>query len=592
MIDKPDPAKDAGRPDTSGGKRPHATLDLKATEVKPPQAAVDSRASTSAADASASASSSSTSDAKPSSATSSSPSSAPSPAAANTASKPAGSSETSTPKTAAATAAGPAKPASPPKPEAAPARPSSGGGLFSHLAAGIVGGALVYAGASYLGPNWLPGSGAPSDTQARLTALEKDNAEVTSLKARLADAEGRVAKLDEVERNLAGLRDTQSALEAQTKEAAQKSDATQNTERLTKLEEQLSMIAAGSAASDGRVPQLAAITGKISDVEQSLNAQIADLRRALPSDVDQRISSSQETSEAAKSATTRIDRELSQLRTEQARGAQKIEGAKAEVERLSTAVQAVREETARVTSTIGEMKSAVDSQLKSFAKPADVSAAVTPLTSKIAEVEQNVQSVMQSEQTRKQNAERIVLSLELSNLKRAIDRGQGSSYAAELDEVRKASGGQLDLAALDRFKGTGVATTAQLKAEFRPLINAVLDADTEPADGSVIDRLLAGAKSVVRVRKISHDAEDNSTEAIVSRMEAALDDGRLGDVIAQAKTLPQRARVPLEDWLAKVSARDAVDQSIAAVDSRLKASLSGASEPAPPAAPPAPPAKN
>jgi hypothetical protein len=152
--------------------------------------------------------------------------------------------------------------------------------------------------------------------------------------------------------------------------------------------------------------------------------------------------------------------------------------------------------------------------------------------------------------------------------------------------VRKASAGQLDLSPLERFKDTGVATLTQLKAEFRPLMNAVIDADLDPADGSVIDRLLAGAKSVVRVRKVSHEASDTSAEATVARIEAALNDGRLGDVLLQANTLQQRARVPLDDWLIKVTARDTVDKAITAVEDKLKASLSGA----PDAAPPAPPA--
>ena len=56
-------------------------------------------------------------------------------------------------------------------------------------------------------------------------------------------------------------------------------------------------------------------------------------------------------------------------------------------------------------------------------------------------------------------------------------------------------------------------------------------------------------------------------------------------MLAQAKALPQRARVPIEDWLIKVTARDTVDQAIAAAESRLKASLAGAPEAASPAAP-------
>lgn len=566
MIDKPDPAKDAGRTDASGVKRPHATLDIKATEVKPATPSAPPSAGTSAA-------ASSTPSSSPAGQSSAASSSASSASAASSA-KTAPASETPAPK--ASTPDTAAKPASPLKTES---KSGGSGGFLSHLAAGVIGGALVYAGAAFLGPNWLPGlpGNGSSELTARIAALEaasKGGSDLAALSAKIGDVESRAAKIDALERDLA-------ALQAETKtlsDAAQQSNGAANAERLAKLEEQLSMIASGSSGASGDVSQLAAITGKVSDVESSLATQIADLRKSIPGDIDQKLA-------ATEAITRSLTRELSEVRTEQARATQKADEAKADTDRISGTTAAAKEDVARLSTTVGELRSSVDSQLKSFAKPADVAAAVGPINSKLAEIEQKVQTIASNEQSRRQNAERIVLSLELSNLKRALDRGQGQGYAAELEEVRKAAAGQLDLSPLERFKDTGVATPAELKAAFRPLINSVIDADLEPADGSVIDRLLAGAKSVVRVRKVSHEADDTSTEAVVARMETALNDGRLGDVLTQAKYLPQRARVPIEDWLIKVTARDTVDQAIAAVDAQLKASLSGAPEPAAASAP-------
>src|SRR5690606_23811137 len=130
-------------------------------------------------------------------------------------------------------------------------------------------------------------------------------------------------------------------------------------------------------------PELAAVTGKISDVESSFAAQIDELRKNLPAETDRRLAAVQEASEAAKIATARLDRELSQVRTEQARSTQKEEAVKAETDRLTAAVAAVREETGRLASAFGELRSAIDSQMKSVAKPADVTAAVGPVNSKI-----------------------------------------------------------------------------------------------------------------------------------------------------------------------------------------------------------------
>jgi hypothetical protein len=101
----------------------------------------------------------------------------------------------------------------------------------------------------------------------------------------------------------------------------------------------------------------------------------------------------------------------------------------------------------------------------------------------------------------------------------------------------------------------------------------MIDAEQAPAEGSIVDRLLAGAKSVVRVRKISHEADDKSVEAVVSRMEAALGEDRLDDVLVEAMTLPQPARDAAQDFLAKVEARSAVDRALATVEQQLKASL-------------------
>lgn len=560
MIDKPDPAKDGGRTDAPGTKRPHATLDIKATEVKPAQPATPpSAASQATLDASAG-----------SSKTSSSAGSAPSPSTPASAASASGAAAS---KTTAAASASPQPGASAPEPKPKPT--GSGGGFFSHLAAGVIGGALVYAGASFLGPNWLPGlNGGVPDVAARIAALESASKDLPALTARLGDVEGRAARIDNLARNVAGLSDAQSALQAETKalnDAMPKTDAT--ADRLSRLEEQLSLIASGASGADGDVAHLAAISGKIADLQSSLGGEIAELRKSLPADAEKKIA-------AVEAATQSLGRELSDLRSEQARATQKAETAKADTDRMAGVTAAAKEEVVRLAAAVAELRSSVESQLKAFARPDDVAAAVGPITTKIAEIEQNVQTIASNEQSRQQNAERIVLSLELSNLKRALDRGQGQGYAAELEEVQRASGGQLDLAPLERFKETGVATPAELKAQFRPLINAVIDADLEPADGSVMDRLLAGAKSVVRVRRVSHDADDTSTEAIVARMEAAIDEGRLGDVLAQAKLLPQRARVPIEDWLTKVTARDTVDQAIAAVDAKLKASLAGAPEPA------------
>jgi hypothetical protein len=167
----------------------------------------------------------------------------------------------------------------------------------------------------------------------------------------------------------------------------------------------------------------------------------------------------------------------------------------------------------------------------------------------------------------------VLLSLELAGLKRVMDRGE--PFVAELAAVRKAAGDQLDLKPLERYMRDGVPTTAEIAKSFRKVSNAMLDAEAEPSDASIVDRLLSGARSIVRVRKAGHGADDTGLEATVARMDTALKDGHLSEVLEQGRKLPPKAQLAAEDWLKQVEARQAVDQAMADIEGQLKSSLAG-----------------
>jgi hypothetical protein len=155
--------------------------------------------------------------------------------------------------------------------------------------------------------------------------------------------------------------------------------------------------------------------------------------------------------------------------------------------------------------------------------------------------------------------------------------------------VRDAAGSGIDLSPLDRFADKGVPTLPELRAEFKPLAYRLIDSEEQPSDGTIVGRLLSGAKSVVRVRKVNHGADDKTVEAIVARMEAALNEDRLADVAQEAAALPQPVQDLARDFLTKVAARNAVDKALQTVEVQLKTSLVTPEAPAaaPPAAAPA-----
>lgn len=519
MTDKPNDKKEQPPADP---KRPHATLDLKATELNAGSTKEPVK------DAS--------------------PSAARDPAAA------------------------PPKPADPKKPEPQshttaaipPTRsPSAFTRLITHLAAGVAGGAIVLFGGDRLAQ--VTGATSPSarveqvatDLDQRITALEaapkSDAYEV------LQSAETRLAKVDKLATDLDAVRADQGKLTERTESLASTLDAqgmASATSRIVALEDQLKTLAAAAATgTDGnRLSDIAAVTARISEAEARVAAEAAKLQDGLASQIDQRLAARED------SATTEL-----------ARLTQSVEKLKADQARIEKAVQAAQEETGRVASNIGELRSTMEQQNKTFAKVADVAAAVTPVAGQLSGIEASLNGVLKKEQERQSHTERIVTALELGNLKRAIDSGRG--FARELDAVNASSAGQLDLKPLEPFKTSGVPSLTELKERARPALLAALDAGQTNADASVWDRLLTSAKSVVRVRKVDAPEGDDSLEATVARIEKALNENRLADVLSEIGKLPPGPASKIASWREEVAARNSVDDAIATVENELKAAL-------------------
>lgn len=405
--------------------------------------------------------------------------------------------------------------------------------FLSNIAAGVAGAVLTLIAAALFGLFSNSDGGGQSqqvapDVMKRLAVLEKavsqrPAAAAGDVATKLAAAETRLKGLEEQARSLSALADAQTKLAADTKALAARVPPPELADRLAKIETALA--AASAADPSARGPQSAALAAKLADIEKLAGDAL----------------------DAAKSGTARTDRDVAVLKTEAGRLAQRFDA----------------------------LRSEIDERIRGTAKSADLA----PALARLATFEQELQGFLKGEGERNTNAQHVVLALEVANLKRAMDRGD--RYAPELDAVRKAAGKTLDLTPLERYSLEGVPTLPALTKDFRRVANAAIDAETEPADASVWDRLVSGAKSIVRVRKTGHTADDTSAEAVAGRMEAALKEGRIGEVLAQGAKLPPKSAAAAEDWLRKLQARHAVDQSIADIETALKTSLAARSAPEP-----------
>jgi len=152
-------------------------------------------------------------------------------------------------------------------------------------------------------------------------------------------------------------------------------------------------------------------------------------------------------------------------------------------------------------------------------------------------------------------AEAATQARALEALAAAVNAGSG--FAAELAAVADA---QLQ-AALAPY-ADGVAPLAQLQADFPDAARAALQiarANDEDADWTarVVDFLAAqtGARSLT-----PRDGED--PDAILSRAEFALAEGRLADALAELDALGPDVQAPFAGWITSATARLAVEAAL------------------------------
>ena len=114
---------------------------------------------------------------------------------------------------------------------------------------------------------------------------------------------------------------------------------------------------------------------------------------------------------------------------------------------------------------------------------------------------------------------------------------------------------------------TGVATSAELLRGFnRPARDALEAAIEARSGGGVLGQASARVRAVISGRP-ANEAEGDTVEAILSRIEARLRETDPAAALAEAGKLPEPAQVALGDWLdrlrARVAAAEAADRWLA-----------------------------
>ena len=155
-------------------------------------------------------------------------------------------------------------------------------------------------------------------------------------------------------------------------------------------------------------------------------------------------------------------------------------------------------------------------------------------------------------------AEAAVARAALNRVAAAVETG--APFAEALVDLNAADVPK----ALSAAAEAGVATTAQLTETFSAAARAALA--TARAEGVSDDAGGLGGflRSQFDVRSTTPQ-EGSGPDAILSRAEAAVKEGRVADALAELEALPEVARVELTDWTARATERANVLNAIASL---------------------------
>jgi len=192
---------------------------------------------------------------------------------------------------------------------------------------------------------------------------------------------------------------------------------------------------------------------------------------------------------------------------------------------------------------------AAEDELKAFR--AELDAVIAEADAKVQAAQARAAEVEATTAEAKAAAEALAAKAELIA---AIEGGSGYS---ELLENFPDAPDALKVSAKD-----GVPTMVSLQQSFPDAARAALaSVQTVPQDASAGERLSAFLKRQTNARSLT-PREGNDPDAILSRVESALNQGDLASALAEVSALPDAANAAMAGWLAKAHSRATALQAV------------------------------
>ncbi len=288
--------------------------------------------------------------------------------------------------------------------------------------------------------------------------------------------------------------------------------------------------------------------------------------------------------------TQRLDNQAAQLAELDARVAALSEGPdlsglEGAQESLDAALQTLADRVTTLDSRLGEVESQMsdmESRLAEIAaRPAaegeapgaaaleeyqrEVEALRDAVEDQRAEMADLAERAREREEEALESAQQTLQRAALTRIQTALDSGTG--FAPALADLREAGVTPPD--ALASVAESGVPSMSELQESFPEDARAALSAarQAQAGDGEGVD--VGGyLRSVLGMRSLEPQ-EGDSPDAILSRAEAALGDGRLSDALAEIETLPEAGREKFAAWVERAQRRQEAISAAEALAEKL-----------------------
>lgn len=249
-----------------------------------------------------------------------------------------------------------------------------------------------------------------------------------------------------------------------------------------------------------------------------------------------------------------------------------------QVDALREELTASREALSALQSQLAEIDSRLTTVEKQPATGGDNQVAVAAferemeaLRASVAEQRSEIESLLDNAQTAEEAtaaaAEAARAQTAMTQMNAAISAGR--PFEAPLAELQQAGVEDIPETLRESAAG-GVVTLANLQARYPDAARealatarAAVPEEGEGGFGNFLKRQL-GARSVA-------PREGTDADAVLSRAEAAVRDGRLTDALAEIDTLPAPAQDAMAEWLADARARQAAETAANELSQRLTA---------------------